>query len=499
MGGDGAGKGQRSRYAFKALCPNDLIARMLGRGGSRKDQLQDETGCKIVISGRDDYFPGTRWRILIAFSDSPDACLGVLEQLINDIVELSKEKPGLEAEFTDSGQYVFRCVVTKQMSSAIIGPKGANARAIREDSGCKVAVDSNIIGGHQLVKLVGEPRGLRVAIAMVNRHIQDQCGSPAYSDWASVKCFDRSGNPVYMPPAETFGKGERGGQHGHASHTSQEREDRERTPRGQGSARGRAAIPPPASLTSLKQPESEVDAALLDALSQTATAFPPGGLDIEYTITCELPSEKVGLLIGRKGEDVQRIRKSTGTYVHFDPVQDGAEGQTLVIRGPLLQVYRAHALLMRRYHETQAEEAPKNGKVSSSKTGGMGGGADAGMGSTGGGSMGSSMGKSVFSQMSGGGMGGGMGSGGGSKGSGRGSSGKGGGGGTGGKSGGSMGGMGGMAGDGEQRVQELEMQLQQLQQQMQEVKMLRQSSMSPPAPAPPAAAPRKGGKGWKGR
>lgn len=130
------------------------------------------------------------------------------------------------------------------------------------------------------------------------RHIQDQCGSPAYSDWASVKCFDRSGNPVYMPPAETFGKGERGGQHGHASHTSQEREDRERTPRGQGgpcglclrlddplirlpvrpflhqrtsqtrnrafqqsaplfgtkrnsdpgSARGRAAIPPPASL-----------------------------------------------------------------------------------------------------------------------------------------------------------------------------------------------------------------------------------------------------------
>ena len=100
-----------------------------------------------------------------------------------------------------------------------------------------------------------------------------------------------------------------------------------------------------------------------------------------------------------------------------------------------------------------AKEAPKNGKVSSSKTGGMGGGADAGMGSTGGGSMGSSMGKSVFSQMSGGGMGGGMGSGGGSKGSGRGSSGKGGGGGTGGKSGGSMGGMGGMAGDGEQRVQ----------------------------------------------
>lgn len=47
--------------------------------------------------------------------------------------------------------------------------------------------------------------------------------------------------------------------------------------------------------------------------------------------------------------------KATGTYVHFDPVQDGADGQTLTIRGPMLKVYRAHALLMRRYHETTAD------------------------------------------------------------------------------------------------------------------------------------------------
>jgi len=53
---------------------------------------------------------------------------------------------------------------------------------------------------------------------------------------------------------------------------------------------------------------------------------------------------------------VQRIRKASGTYVHFDPAQDGMDGQTLIIRGPMLKVYRAHALLMRRYHETQHEE-----------------------------------------------------------------------------------------------------------------------------------------------
>ena len=49
-------------------------------------------------------------------------------------------RTGTEAEFLgpDPNTYVLRCVVTKQMSSAIIGPKGNNARAIREESACKV-------------------------------------------------------------------------------------------------------------------------------------------------------------------------------------------------------------------------------------------------------------------------------------------------------------------------------------------------------------------------
>ena len=49
--------------------------------------------------------------------------------------------------------------------------------------------------------------------------------------------------------------------------------------------------------------------------------------------------------------------KATGTYVHFDPAQDGIERQTLTIRGPMLKVYRAHALLMKRYHETHETQA----------------------------------------------------------------------------------------------------------------------------------------------
>lgn len=65
---------------------------------------------------------------------------------------------------------------------------------------------------------------------LVNRYIQDQFGTPGYTEWATVKSFDRAGNPVHCSPGElnySMGKGDRGdwGDWG-------ERDDRERTPRG---------------------------------------------------------------------------------------------------------------------------------------------------------------------------------------------------------------------------------------------------------------------------
>lgn len=47
------------------------------------------------------------------------------------------------------------------------------------------------------MKLVGEPQGVMTALGIVNRYVQDQFGTAAYSDWSTVKSFDRTGNPVY--------------------------------------------------------------------------------------------------------------------------------------------------------------------------------------------------------------------------------------------------------------------------------------------------------------
>lgn len=57
-----------------------------------EDQIQDETGCKIIISGRDDYFPGTHFRILVILGEAPDAMLGVFTHLIPDTSDFAKKE-----------------------------------------------------------------------------------------------------------------------------------------------------------------------------------------------------------------------------------------------------------------------------------------------------------------------------------------------------------------------------------------------------------------------
>eukprot|EP00811_Abedinium_folium_P034387 NODE_7271_length_1594_cov_6.260395.p2 GENE.NODE_7271_length_1594_cov_6.260395~~NODE_7271_length_1594_cov_6.260395.p2 ORF type:complete len:265 (-),score=79.04 NODE_7271_length_1594_cov_6.260395:201-995(-) len=82
-----------------------------------------------------------------------------------------------------------------------------------------------------------------------------------------------------------------------------------------------------------------------------------GILNEQLSITCDLPTEKVSALIGKGGRNLRQLQSQTGTHIHFEPVRGATESQqTLLVSGPLLGIYKAHALLMTHYHA--AIEAP---------------------------------------------------------------------------------------------------------------------------------------------
>merc|ERR1712151_888419 len=60
------------------------------------------------------------------------------------------------------------------------------------------------------------------------------------------------------------------------------------------------------------------------------------------------------------GEHVRSVEKATGTKVSFEEGKDADGLRIVIVSGPLLQVYVAHAMLMKAFHQKEvAKEAEK--------------------------------------------------------------------------------------------------------------------------------------------
>lgn len=367
-GGHGAGKQRYADvrdlpHAFKVLCPEELIGSLMGHHGAAKDQIQEETGARLVVSQRNEHFPGTRFRILIAYHENADGVVMALDRIIDRLVECGEREaqnaaPQGEPEFLgrETGEFVFRGAISPRMSGAIIGPKGARVQQMREQSNARVSIDKDVYQGHQMVKVIAQPDGIRAAVAMINECVQEEAGSEWFAQWALASSFV-DGQEDGWGKGHEKGKGkersrsprrERGG---HNDWGSDGRGGYEQQGYGGYEEQVGYSPGPDAWNTGGPPAHSEDDGWLLNSMATTIGEFPPNTLELEYSITCDLPVEKVSGLIGKSGANISEVRRITGTKIHFEEAEGEEPQQTLLIQGPLLNVYRAHALMMRRYHE----------------------------------------------------------------------------------------------------------------------------------------------------
>lgn len=392
MGGDGKGgcwkgggqkrkhQGDQSsgrKHAFKILCPDALITSVMGKGGVRKDQIQEETSCKLVFSNRDEFFPGTHFRTLCIYGDEPGAILSVIDKVIDHIIECGEHEQRNshwgDGDFTgkESGEFALRSLISSRMSGAIIGSKGSNIQAIRDENNAKIFIEKQSFSGHYMMRVIATPDGLRSALARLNDCVQSETEGEDFVQWAPVRHFSEEdaggGKGKGKEVAKGSGKvprkgGAAGGEQGHVQPNygkvatatpALPQGGSWQAPSGAEAANGHADAELP-----------EVDQGVLQALSATISEFPAGALEMEYTLSCEMPSQKVPHLLGENDEHVDSVMESTGTRVAFEDATGSEDGQqTLTINGPLLRVYRAHALMMRRYHEAEAAEAAREAEA----------------------------------------------------------------------------------------------------------------------------------------
>lgn len=366
----------RTTCVFKALCTESLTTVLLGSRAAIKEQIQQETGSKLVFSNKGDHFPRTELRVLGVFSEEARQILRALELILIRIIELGDEEKarpppaGPEHLGKEPGEYVFRLCLCRQMAGLLIGSAGENVKRLRKDTGAKVFIDNDTVAGHRLVRVIGPAASIMSCLQQVHDIIQSDRETEEFQhEYSRVINFSAMDGDAGR--REDGGRGGAGGGGGGREHDRDRRRDDGRG-RDDGRARddgrgrelerererdhSRGGEHFGGSHSSGKPPRLDRAAGeLLDMLAQDLSQFPPGTVEFHHCVSCAIPAAKVGALVGRSGEFVRRVEEQTRAKVDIAREGLGDERQ-MSCTGPLASIYNAHALMMQRLQEIENSE-----------------------------------------------------------------------------------------------------------------------------------------------
>mmetsp|Transcript_57736 Transcript_57736/g.159663 ORF Transcript_57736/g.159663 Transcript_57736/m.159663 type:complete len:563 (+) Transcript_57736:48-1736(+) len=184
--------------AFKVLCPEQLVAKMMGGQGAAVHQIEDRTSSHLQFSPRGEYYPDTRLRILTVHAPEPRLVLDALAALLDQvIVRADEERTSVKGrsvgDFIDgAGKIIFRCALSKAAAGAIIGSKGERVRALRDSTGALVDIAREVVDNHQLVTLGGSREQLLSVLDELNGTVQADSDTPWFAEWAELRGISAS-------------------------------------------------------------------------------------------------------------------------------------------------------------------------------------------------------------------------------------------------------------------------------------------------------------------
>lgn len=383
----------RTKHAFKVLITDSLAAGLLGTHGSVKDDIQKETGARLVFSNRNDYFPDTKYRVLGIYADDPNVILDVfsciLPQLVSHGDEERKSQPSGQTDLCgkESGEYIFRFALTRRMQSQIVGSHGSNIKFIRHDSGAKVFVENESVLGHRAGKVIGTPNTILAAL----RHINDfvQCESEYeeefYQGFSRIINFYEAQQRGWEPPPEPKDGDKPGGNkrlagpsgvttsgvvQGNTKGGKSSQRERGTAPKG-GHKKGgggynsnsdalKDIVPPPPAVTQSSAagrhtPKVSTNVGEeVDSLADALESFPSGTVQLQYSLCCEVPASHVGMLVGPGGELIKQAEQASGAKIEIE--RSKGDQRTMTLVGSLLNVYVAHAMMMSRLKSLNHDE-----------------------------------------------------------------------------------------------------------------------------------------------
>lgn len=393
------GLGTVRRHAFKVLCADPLAANLIGKSGSTRAQIEQETGASVWISKRDELFPNPPFRLLILHADEPRQIMDAVEAIVPKIVEVGdrdRELGELESPLLGKagGEYVFHCALPAMIRGKLIGSKGVNIQALREKTGCKVFVENNAYNGHLATRIIGTPDNMRHVLQLLNEAVVEVADSEEFHQWVNSQ-----------PQAEGKGQDtrrrdpprERDRERSREPRRDRDRQDRDRHDSRRGyrsrspahtetklAVRDQGQEEPPRGRHEehhddhvdqgpglLRDPrfsplEEMPDLPPLECIGELVRQLPTGSADMDHQFSCELQTDSLMAVMDDETQRYIEQRTSATIALKDAPGDDGAAFTSIMFTGPVLSTYFAHFLLMQRVHEhrrAQEEEEAATGEA----------------------------------------------------------------------------------------------------------------------------------------
>lgn len=199
---------------IKALISMREASSILGPGGNTSREIGQQTGTKLHISGRNEFYPGTSLQELSIRGPCIESVGTSLMQVFGRLAEESGRLCCGDLDVEEGGARV-KLLVPISAAKAIIGRGGENIKALRANTGLYVHIDEVAIGAHdaaeQMVSMQGSLQGVQAAVPNIIEKVSQFMADPGFGTWASSSQAG-FGAPVatQVAPGKASGKGKGG-------------------------------------------------------------------------------------------------------------------------------------------------------------------------------------------------------------------------------------------------------------------------------------------------
>lgn len=208
-----------------------------------------------------------------------------------------------------AAEYTMRMLLFNQHAGTFIGKGGANVKAVREASNCKININEpSVPGGERLVTISGAPLSINHAIDLILSKIE-ALKSPGE---AAVQALAAAGAVAAVL------------------------------------ANGSAAVASGASGASAADGGSAGDGAASSSAdggtSEPAFIQKP----MQHSLKMSVSNQQIGALIGKGGSQIREFREGSGAQIKVEPPPPGQqlEWRSVTISGSKTEVVRAHQLVI---------------------------------------------------------------------------------------------------------------------------------------------------------